>query len=66
MKGCPIGSMKKENVYLMMHSIHLWLYGIRNMVKDHSDSERGNMLPLHRQLFPMCSKDSFICTIPHT
>ena len=33
---------KEGNVYLMTHSTHfiLWLYGIRHMVKDHSDSER--------------------------
>ena len=35
------------------------------MVKDHSDSERGNLLPpLHGLLFPISSKGSFICTIP--
>ena len=34
------------------------------MVKDHSDSERGNPLPPHRLLFPINSKGSFICTIP--
>ena len=32
------------------------------MVKDHSDSERGNLLlPLHRLLFPIISNDSVIC-----
>ena len=31
---------------------YLRLYGIRYMVKDHSDSERGNPLPPHRLLFP--------------
>ena len=36
------------------------------MVKDHSDSERGNPLPPHRLLFPIRSKGSFICTIPQT
>ena len=38
------------------------------MVKDHSDSERGNPLPPHRLLFPISSKGSFICTdrIIHT
>ena len=35
------------------------------MVKDHSDSERGNPLPPHGLLFPINSKGSFICTIPH-
>ena len=33
------------------------------MVKDHSDSERGNPLPPHRLLFPISSKGSFICII---
>ena len=36
------------------------------MVKDHSDSERGNPLPPHGLLFPISSKGSFICTIPQT
>ena len=36
------------------------------MVKDHSDSERGNPLPPHGLLFPINSKGSFICTIPQT
>ena len=31
------------------------------MVKDHSDSEKGNPLPPHRLLFPINSKGSFIC-----
>ena len=34
------------------------------MVKDHSDSEKGNPLLPHRLLFPINSKGSFICTIP--
>ena len=34
------------------------------MVKDHSDSERGNPLPPHGLLFPINSNDSFICIIP--
>ena len=33
------------------------------MVKDHSDSERGNPLPPHGLLFTFNSKGSFICTI---
>ena len=36
--------------------IYLFIY--------HSDSERGNPLPLHGLLFPINSKGSFICTIP--
>ena len=34
------------------------------MVKDHSDSERGNPLPPHGLLFKTSSKGSFICIIP--
>ena len=34
------------------------------MVKDHSDSEKGNPLPPHRLLLSINSKGSFICTIP--
>ena len=33
------------------------------MVKDHSDSEKGNPLPPHRLLLSINSKGSFICTI---
>ena len=32
------------------------------MVKDHSDSEKGNPLPPHGLLFSIDSKGSFICT----
>ena len=34
------------------------------MVKDHSDSEKGNPLPPHRLLLSINSKGSFIYTIP--
>ena len=48
----------KEMFYLTTHSTHLYLplYGVRHMVKDHSDSEKGNPLPPHRLLFPISSK----------
>ena len=49
-----------------LNTFYLRLYGVRHMVKDHSDSERGNPLPPHRLLFPISSKGSFICTIPQT
>ena len=48
-----------------LNTFNLRLYGVRHMVKDHSDSERGNLLP-HRLLFPISSKGSFICIIPQT
>ena len=57
--------------YLKMHLAHL-IYGymasdIINMVKDNSDSEKGNLLPLvYGLLFPISSNGSFICTIPQT
>ena len=47
-----------------LNTFYLRLYGIRHMVKDHSDSEKGNPLPPHRLLFPINSKGYFICTIP--
>ena len=47
-----------------LNIFYLRLYGVRHMVKDHSDSERGNPLPPHGLLFRLNSKASFICTIP--
>ena len=49
-----------------LNTFYLRLYGVEHMVKDHSDSERGNLLPPHRLLFPISSKGSFICIIPQT
>ena len=52
---------RKEMFYLTTHSTH-FIYGykgVRHMVKDHSDSEKGNPLLIS-------SKGSFICTIPQT
>ena len=43
------------------------LYGVGHMVKDNSDSWRGNPLPpLHGLLFSISSKGYFICIIPQT
>ena len=50
----------------VLNTFYLWLYGVRHMVKDHSDSEKGNPLPPHRLLLSINSKGSFICTIPQT
>ena len=55
---------RKEMFYLTTHITH-FIYGYmasRQMVKDHSDSEKGNPLPPHRLLFLINSKGSFICT----
>ena len=49
-----------------LKTFYLRLYGIRHMVTDQSDSERGNPLASHGLLFPISNKGSFICTIPQT
>ena len=49
-----------------LNTFYLRLYSVRDMVKDHSDSERGNSLPPHGLLFPISRKRSFICIIPQT
>ena len=41
-----------------LNPFYLRLYGVRHMVIDHSDSERGNPLPPHRLFFPISSKGS--------
>ena len=64
-----LGKGKKEGNVLFndaLNTFYLRLYGVRHMVKDHSDSERGNPLPPHGLLFPINSKGSFMCTIPQT
>ena len=59
---------RKGNVLFndALNTFYLQLYGVRHMVKDHSDSEKGNPLPPHRLLFSINSKGSFILTIPQT
>ena len=51
-----------------LNTFYLWLYGVRHMVKDHFDSEKGNPLPPHRLLLSINSKGSFHPTdrITHT
>ena len=49
-----------------LNTFYLRLYGVRHMVKEHSDSEKGNLLLPHRLLLSINSKGSFICTIPNT
>ena len=48
--GCML--YKEGNVLFndALNTFYLQLYGIRHMVKDHSDSERGNPLPPHGSL----------------
>ena len=47
-----------------LNTFYLRLYGVRLFVKDHSDSEKGNPLPLHRLLLSINSKGSFILGLP--
>ena len=51
------GYRKQGNVLFndAFNTFYLRLNGVRRMVKDHSDSERGNLLPPHRLLFPISS-----------
>ena len=57
----------KEMFYLTTHSTHfIYGYMASDMVKDHSDSEKENLLLPHRLLFPINSKGYFMCTIPQT
>ena len=63
-KSSQLARERERNV--LFNTFYLWLYGIRHMVKDHSDSEKGNPLPPHRLLLSINSKGSFICTIPQT
>ena len=49
-----------------LNTFYLRLYGVINMVKDRSDSEKGNPLPPHRLLLSINSKGSFLCPIPQT
>ena len=49
-----------------LNTFYLRLYGVRHMVKDHSDNERGNPLPPDGLLFSINVKGSFICIIPRT
>ena len=64
----PILGRKEGNVLFkdVLNTFYLRLYGVRHMVKDHSDSERGNPLPPHRLPFSIGSNGSFICIIPQT
>ena len=46
------GKKERENVLFndALNTFYLRLYGVRHMVKDHSDSDKGNPLPPHRLL----------------
>ena len=51
-KFCEGRRERERNVLFndALNTFYLRLYGVRHMVKDHSDSEKGNPLPPHRLL----------------
>ena len=57
-----IKERKEESVLFnnALNTFDLWLYGIKHMVKDHSNSKRGNLLLPHGLLFPISSKFFFM------
>ena len=61
-----VNIIKEGNILFndALNTFYLRLYGVGHMVKDHSDSERRNPLPLHGLLFTISSKSYFICIIP--
>ena len=48
-----------------LNTFYLWLYVIGHMVNDHTDSEKAEPA-LHRLLFFISTKGSFVCIIPQT
>ena len=52
---------EEGNILFDTVTFYLRLYGVGHIVKDDSDSERENPLPLHGLLFPINCKGSFIC-----
>ena len=65
--GYMTSGRKEGNVLFndTLNTFYLQLYGVRHMVKDHSDSERGSMLPPHGLLFPISRKSYFIYASSH-
>ena len=56
------GTRKEGNVLFndALNTFYLRLYGIRHMVKDHSDSKKGNPLPPHRLPFRLTTRVLFM------
>ena len=48
-----------------LNTFYLRLHDVRHMVKDHSNSERGNPLPPHGLLFTFSSKVVFLYAPSH-
>ena len=66
-QGQSFRTRERAMFYLTTHSTHfIYGYMASDMVKHHSDSERGNLLPAHRLLLLINSKGYFIGTILQT
>ena len=64
-----MATLKEGNVLFnnTLKTFYLQLYGVRHMVKDHTDNKRKTPLLPHRLLLPINSKGSFITDrITHT
>ena len=53
--------MRERNVLFndALNTFYLRLYDVRHIVKDYSDSQKGNQLPPHRLLLSINSKGLF-------
>ena len=60
--------LKEGNVLFndALNTFYLLIYGVRHMVKEHTDSDRGKPAAATWAIFPFSSKGSFICIIPQT
>ena len=60
--GLNVSHSVERHVFIFndaLNTFYLRLYGVRHIVKDHSDREKGNPLPPHRLLLSISSKGSF-------
>ena len=58
---CAAPSTRKNVLFNdTLNTFYLRLYGVGHMVKDHSNSERGNPLPPHALLFLISSKGFYM------
>ena len=51
--------LRKEGNVLFndaLKTFYLRLYGVGYIIQDHSDNDRGNLLPPHRLLFPIAER----------
>ena len=69
LESIVINKMKEGNVLFTdaINTFYLLLYDIKYMVKDNTQSKRGNQQPpLYELLFPISSKGHFLYKVPQT